>query len=51
MLLAGGAAHKRNELVADALALAQPAWAQRFLCVGVSDQTYRTLKDAFARVL
>ena len=47
VLLTGGATHKRNELVADALALAQPAWAQRFLCVGVSDQTYRALEDAF----
>ena len=47
VLLAGGAAHKRNELVAEALALSRPAWARRFLCVGVSDRTFRTLVEAF----
>jgi mannosyltransferase len=47
VLLAGGAGHKRNELVADALALVKPAWAVRFLCVGVGDAVYRTLVDAF----
>ena len=47
VLLAGGAGHKRNELVADALSLARPAWAERFLCVGVSDQVFGKLVDAF----
>ena len=47
VLLAGGAAHKRNEMVAEALARARPEWAVRFLCVGVSDDTFRTLVEAF----
>jgi glycosyltransferase involved in cell wall biosynthesis len=47
VLLAGGAAHKRNELVAEALALSRPSWARTFLCVGVSDRTFRTLVGAF----
>jgi len=47
VLLAGGARHKRNELVATAFAQARPDWAMRFLCVGVSDATFHTLVDAF----
>lgn len=47
VLLAGGAVHKRNELVADALARSRPSWARWFLCVGVSDRTFRTLVGAF----
>lgn len=47
VLLIGGRSYKRNELVAAAIARARPAWARSFLCVGVSDETYRTLSDAF----
>ena len=47
VLLAGGAPHKRNELVAEALALSRPPWARRFLCVGVSGRTFGTLVEAF----
>lgn len=47
VLLAGGRRYKRNELVAEALALARPDWAQRFLCVGVRDQVFQTLVGAF----
>jgi glycosyltransferase involved in cell wall biosynthesis len=47
VLLSGRAGHKRNELVAQALALARPSWAERFLCVGVSETAVATLVDAF----
>lgn len=47
VLLAGKAEHKRNELVAEALAQARPSWARRFLCVGVSDAAFKTLVHAF----
>lgn len=47
VLLAGGAAHKRNELVAEALSRSRPSWAKHFLCVGVSEATRRTLAKAF----
>ncbi|MDQ3679171.1 MAG: glycosyltransferase [Actinomycetota bacterium] len=49
VLLAGKVEHKRNELVAEALAQAKPSWARRFLCVGVSDAAFQTLAQAFGR--
>jgi glycosyltransferase involved in cell wall biosynthesis len=49
VLLIGTANHKRNELVAEALARARPGWAQHFLCVGVTDAAFQTLVDAFGR--
>lgn len=47
VLLVGRADYKRNELVANAFALARPNWVRRFLCVGVSDETFQTLVEAF----
>lgn len=47
VLLAGSAAYKRNEMLASALVRANPAWAERFLCVGVGDAAFRTLVDGF----
>lgn len=47
VLLAGGAAYKRNDVLASALVRAHPAWAQRFLCVGVGDAAFRTLVEGF----
>lgn len=47
VLLAGGAPHKRNELVAHALAMGRPPWARHFLGVGLSGDARRTLVGAF----
>ena len=47
VLLAGLAPYKRNELVAAAFALGCPGWAERFLCVGISDAAFQILVDKF----
>ena len=47
VLLIGSAGYKRNELVAEALVEAGPEWAERFLCVGVSDVAFQVLVDRF----
>jgi glycosyltransferase involved in cell wall biosynthesis len=47
VLLLGSAAYKRNALVAEALAIARPTWAERFLCVGLDDTVFRTIANAF----
>jgi mannosyltransferase len=47
VLLAGLAGYKRNELIAQAVAWSRPTWAHSFLCVGVSDSTFRILSHAF----
>lgn len=47
VLLVGRAEHKRNELLAQSFGAVRPKWADRFLCVGVSDATYETLIHAF----
>jgi mannosyltransferase len=50
VVLVGRRRHKRNEIIAEALARGRPDWATRFLCVGVSDTTFRTLTAAFGSV-
>lgn len=47
VLLVGRAEYKRNELLARAFVIARPHWVRRFLCVGVSDETFETLVEAF----
>lgn len=48
VLLVGSAAHKRNELAAEALAFAHPPWVRGIIGVGVSEQVRSTLSNAFA---
>jgi glycosyltransferase involved in cell wall biosynthesis len=47
LMLVGGAAHKRNELAAAALAIAQPAWVYGIIGVGVSERVRATLSKFF----
>lgn len=47
VMLVGGAVHKRNELAAQALALATPQWVRGVVGVGVSPQVRSVLSPAF----
>jgi glycosyltransferase involved in cell wall biosynthesis len=47
VMLVGGAAHKRNELAAAALAAARPSWVHGIIGVGVSERVRETLSRAF----
>jgi glycosyltransferase involved in cell wall biosynthesis len=49
VILLGRSGYKRNELIADAFALARPQWAHRFICVGLSDAAYGALVVAFGK--
>lgn len=48
LMLVGSAAHKRNELAAEALAIARPRWVHGIIGVGVSEQVRETLSNAFS---
>lgn len=48
LMLLGSAAHKRNELAAEALAIARPRWVHGIIGVGVSEQVRETLSNAFS---
>lgn len=47
VMLVGGAAHKRNELAAAALAFARPPWVRGVIGVGVNEQVRETLSKHF----
>lgn len=47
LLLNGGAAHKRNELLARVLVAADPRWVGRVVGVGLSEEASQTLRDGF----
>jgi glycosyltransferase involved in cell wall biosynthesis len=47
LMLVGGAAHKRNELAAAALAAARPSWVHGIIGVGVSEHVRDTLSEVF----
>lgn len=47
LMLVGGAAHKRNEHAAEALAIARPSWVRGVIGVGVSEVVRSTLAPLF----
>ncbi|WP_235568058.1 glycosyltransferase [Mycobacterium sp. Root135] len=47
VMLVGGAPHKCNELAAEALSRARPAWVQGIIGVGVSERVRDTLSNVF----
>lgn len=47
LIIVGGAAHKRNELLARVLRESRPSWVKEVVGVGLSPEAAETLREAF----